>query len=186
MSKPEVTPEPSRRKFRPHIVRRERHSCDRFYVYAYRGGPLVMQRDGIKPTKEEADQAVLASGTVVGKPQRDKRGRGVAYHRPLFIGELIKQGADSDRWTYFIGEGRRAIKIGAAKCVQSRLKILQAHNSRNLRVLAVVRGGEALESAYHALFAAHRQKNEWFVPHPEIIAEIEYLNRLEKRLGAPA
>lgn len=181
MSKPEVSIEVNGRKRLPHIVRRERHACDRFYVYAYRGGPLVMQRDGVKPTLEEAVEAVKVAGTIVPRPQRTKRGRGVMFHRPLFIRELIRIGADSDRWTYFIGEGRRAIKIGAAKCVESRLKILQAHNSRRLRILAVVRGGEALESAYHALFAAHRQKNEWFAPHPEIIAEIDYLNKLARK-----
>jgi hypothetical protein len=181
MDDPALNPAPRRIKRPVHIVRRERKLGDRYYVYAYRGGPLVMQRDGERPTIEEAKMAVEASGCYAPKPARIKKGRGVAYHRPLFIRELIKQGAESERWTYFIGEGKRAIKIGATKCVQSRLKILQAHNARKLRVLAVVRGGEVLESAYHALFAAHRQGNEWFKPHPEIIVEIEYLNQLERK-----
>ena len=172
---------PTERKFKPHIIRRQRKAGERWHVYAYRGGPAVLTKDGQRPSDEEVMAATKEWSER--RPSRAQKGRGITYHRPLFIRELMRIGADSDRWTYFIGEGRRAIKIGAAKCVESRLKILQAHNARKLRVLAVVRGGEALESAYHALFAAHRQKNEWFTPHPEIIAEIEYLNKLETRLA---
>ena len=180
MADPAINPEPSGRKRAPHIIRRPRAGGDRFYVYAHRGGPLVMQRDGKRPTLEEAAQAVAKMPKAVPV----KKGRGINYHRPAFIRELIKVGADSERWTYFIGEGRKRIKIGAAKCVKSRMKILQAHNSRRLRILAVVRSGEPLESAYHSLFAPHRLNNEWFAAHPEIIAEIDYLNKLEKRLTA--
>lgn len=32
------------------------------------------------------------------------------------------------------------------------------------------------ERDYHARFAAHRLRGEWFAPHPDILAEIEHLN----------
>lgn len=162
----------------PHVVRRAISGGERWYVYAGRTGPLVLKKDGMRPAANEI-AAAYAAAPLVNRPTRTPKGRGIAYHRPLFIRELIRLGADSERWTYFIGEGRRAIKIGAAACVENRLKTLQAHNSRPLRIMAVVRGGEVLESAYHALFAKHRQANEWFLPHPDIIAEIEWLNDLQ-------
>lgn len=181
-------------KVRPHIVRKRVGGEYRYYVYAFRGGPCVLRRDGERPTKDEAQVAsagiypspsdVAPQAPSVAPFQPVKRGRGITAQRPLFIRELIRLLSDSDRWTYFVADERGAVKIGAAGCVSDRLRILQAHNSGNLRLLAKVRGGEALESAYHSWFAPHRLANEWFALHPEIMAEVEYLYKLGRKSGA--
>lgn len=171
-------------KPRPHVVRRKLSDGQfRYYCYAFRSGELLFTRDGQKPTRDEAVAAAAIAmhpPVVVANGPREvvKPGRGKGFHRPLFIQDLIKTYENSDRWTYFIGSRGGAVKIGAAKCVRGRLKILQAHNSEPLEVLAMVRGGEVLESAYHALFARHRMNNEWFNPAPEVLAEIDYLGKL--------
>ena len=185
-----VAPRKSARKPRPHIVRRKVGEDYQYYVYAFRGGPCVLRQYGERPTREQAQTAALS---IYQKPVQSpqplapfevlKRGRGITAHRPLFIRELIRLLADSDRWTYFLADGQGAVKIGAAADVDARVKILQAHNSGSLRLLAKVRGGEALESAHHSWFAPHRVSNEWFALHPEIMAEVEYLYKHSRKTG---
>lgn len=164
-------------KVRPHIVCKTLRNGPRYYVYAWRGGPLVLKRDELRPTQEEAIQASV-----------DAHARAVESFvrpRPIFIQELIEQ-ARSDRWTYFIGTPQTAIKIGAAQCVKARLRTLQASSPFQLEVLAKVRGGEALESAYHSWFAKWRKHGEWFRPHLEILTEIDRLNSDETERPATA
>ena len=154
----------------------------RYYCYSERGGVLLFTRDGTRPTPEEAAEAVAAlplPQEAKHEPEAPRRGNG--SHRPLFIKELIRLAPADARWTYFIGEAGGAIKIGVATCVRARLKTLQAHNPKQLEVLAMVRGGEVLESAYHALFAAHRLNNEWFAPAPAIMTEIRCLQTTRPR-----
>jgi len=166
-----------RLKRAPQIIKKVlADGTNRYYCYAERGGVLLFTRDGAPPSQEEVASAVASlPKPKEAKPEPTERGRGKGPHRPLFIKELIRLAPSDARWTYFIGEAGGAIKIGAAKCVRTRLKTLQAHNPKQLEVLAMVRGGEVLESAYHSLFAAHRINNEWFVPAPAIMAEIRCL-----------
>lgn len=183
MADPYLIPATEPIKRAPLIVGKNLTTGKRWYVYECRGGPLLFKKDGRKPTREEALMATRDFGrtrAIMPNIVPMQRPRGTLGHRPKFIGALIKHLKDCDRWTYFISDGR-AVKIGAAKCVRSRLKILQAHNPTKLVVLAMVRGGEVLESAYHALFAAHRLDNEWFELVPEVIDEIA---RLEKATRA--
>jgi hypothetical protein len=169
-------------KVRPHIVRRRMGEGYRYYVYAFRGGPCVLRRNGERPSNEEAQRAAVSIyPEVSAAPEPQKRGRGISAHRPIFIRELVQMLSGSDRWTYFVADGLGAVKIGAARCVEDRIRILQAHNSSPLRLLACVPGGEVLESAYHSWFAPHRINNEWFTLHPEIMAEVEFLHRRAKK-----
>lgn len=100
---------------------------------------------------------------------------------PLPLGMEIDRLAELDRHkhrhVYFIGTRETAIKIGVTGSVKTRFDTLQAHSPVKLEILATRRGGEFLETAYHARFAAHRLHGEWFSPHPDILAEID---RLEK------
>lgn len=153
-------------KVRPHIVRKPLKTGDRYYVYSWRGGPLVMKRDEFRPTLKEA---IEASWSAYDAAMVDQ-----VRPRPRFIQQIIDIG-ETGRWTYFIGCRSSAIKIGAAGCVKSRLKILQAHSPLKIKVLAKVQSGESLEGAYHSWFAEHRLHNEWFAPHPDILAEIARL-----------
>jgi hypothetical protein len=188
MAKAKLAPETHSSNLRPHVVRRRIGEDYRYYVYAYRGGPCVFRQDSVRPTMEQARLAALG---VHQPPDRKviqikdtKRGRGITAHRPLFIRELVRICAEEERWVYFISDSRGAVKVGAARCVRSRLKILQAHNASTLEVVAMVRGGELLESAYHSWFAPHRLNNEWFAMQGEVVAEIEFLNKLA-RTGTP-
>ncbi len=76
---------------------------------------------------------------------------------------------------YFIQAGSGAIKIGIAANVSRRLVELQVGNHDPLRVLTVLDGGRGAEREYHARFAQHRLRGEWFAPHPDILAEIARL-----------
>jgi Meiotically up-regulated gene 113 len=88
-----------------------------------------------------------------------------------------RQADEIDRfgYCYFIGGDHGAIKIGHTVNVADRLRTIQSHSPIPLKVLAVVKGSEPRESAYHHQFAEHRLHGEWFSRHPDILAEIERL-----------
>lgn len=86
-------------------------------------------------------------------------------------------------WVYFIQAGVGDIKIGTATDVKRRLAALQTSHSMPLKVLAATLGGRDVEAAYHAKYAAHRLKGEWFICHPDIWREVKRLNR--KHENAP-
>lgn len=83
--------------------------------------------------------------------------------------------SQSDGFVYFIQAESGPVKIGRALQPSSRLAELQVGNHEVLTLLAVVRGGRALERAYHEQFAEHRKVGEWFSPAPPILAEITRL-----------
>lgn len=78
---------------------------------------------------------------------------------------------------YFIGGDVGHIKIGVSRSPHSRLAGIQTGSPIPLRILATVTGGFDEERAYHARFAAHRVQGEWFERHPDILAEIERLQK---------
>lgn len=86
---------------------------------------------------------------------------------------------------YFIGGDTGPIKIGHSVDVASRLKALRLSSPMWLRVFATCAGGEPREAAYHQQFAAHRLHGEWFVRHPDILAEIDRLNQSLSPTPAP-
>jgi hypothetical protein len=62
------------------------------------------------------------------------------------------------------------LKIGfTTKTVDARIGELQTGCPYPIRVLAVIRGSQKLESELHRRFAAHRAEGEWFNAHPEIL-----------------
>lgn len=76
---------------------------------------------------------------------------------------------------YFIRCESGPIKIGRARNAEQRLAELQTGNPNALSIVATVAGGVVAERNYHAKFAEHRLRGEWFAPHPDILAEIERL-----------
>lgn len=78
------------------------------------------------------------------------------------------------RYVYFIQSGGDGglIKIGVTTDPQLRLKRLQTGSAAPLRLLGAVKGDEAMERAYHAHFAAHHVRGEWFAPVPAVLAAI--------------
>jgi hypothetical protein len=81
-----------------------------------------------------------------------------------------------EQLVYFIQSGNDGpIKIGIASRPQERLAGLQTGHHDELRMLCITAGGLEQERAYHAQFAEHRIRGEWFSPHPDILAEIERL-----------
>jgi hypothetical protein len=84
------------------------------------------------------------------------------------------KGADR-REVYFIGWPGGPIKIGISSSNKDRITTLQNACPYQLEIFATVKGGRALELAYHRRYAKHRLRGEWFERAPEIEAEIERL-----------
>lgn len=113
--------------------------------------------------------AVYKQGLIDGREkllqeQRDER-------------ERRRVGRGKKEWVtviYFI-RSPSAVKIGMAKDANRRLMVLQTSHSDELELVATCEGGRKLEAEYHALFAEHRLRGEWFSPHPDILAEIDRL-----------
>jgi hypothetical protein len=76
---------------------------------------------------------------------------------------------------YFVQAENGLIKIGSTKRMADRLQSLCNGSPIALILLATVKGDRTFEFALHIKFAAHRQHGEWFLPHPDILAEIERL-----------
>lgn len=82
---------------------------------------------------------------------------------------------------YFVGMRNGTIKIGTTVNLPDRLKKLQTGSASPLSLLAVVEGGQTLESEYHAKFAACHVHGEWFRGK----AIREEINRLKKASSWP-
>lgn len=83
---------------------------------------------------------------------------------------------DQEQFVYFVGGAEGPIKIGITNDPQKRLAGMQCGNATKLHLLAVTTGGRRSEYLYHLRFREHRVQGEWFVRHPEILAEIDRLN----------
>lgn len=103
------------------------------------------------------------------------RQSGYADHDPA---DGLMNRLRQSQWVYFIGAGDgEPVKIGRSNSLERRLSTIQSGNHRKMHVLAAIKAedGRDVERAYHARFAAHRLHGEWFLPHPDILAEIERL-----------
>ena len=98
----------------------------------------------------------------------------MAVERPSIIGHHLEEGI-----VYFWGIPARRIKIGFTMQPTLRLRTLRYQFGPLANdFLAALAGTQEDERAYHERFAEHRQgKSEWFDPHPDIIAEIERLQK---------
>jgi len=65
------------------------------------------------------------------------------------------------------------IKIGFTKDIKKRMVHLQQANPYKLNLLVLFPGNEEMEKAIHEGFREANLKGEWFLPHPEILKEIE-------------
>jgi transcriptional regulator with XRE-family HTH domain len=65
------------------------------------------------------------------------------------------------------------IKIGYAKNVAKRLKVLQTGVSEELVVLGICQGERSYESALHQVYREYRISGEWFEPAPKLVAFIK-------------
>lgn len=78
-------------------------------------------------------------------------------------------------YTYFArGTVSGKIKIGRSKQPKSRMTQLRYENLEKVELLAHLPDGE-LEWHYLNAFSQHCIKGEWFAPHPDIMAEIEWV-----------
>lgn len=107
--------------------------------------------------------------------ERTKSDRGHTYSTPIQIcrDELPPV-------VYFIGTDDGLVKIGHT----TQLHLRKGKFGPGwARVLAVVPGTRADESAMHELHSAHlAHGREWFYPHPDLIAHID---EIRERYGVP-
>lgn len=87
-----------------------------------------------------------------------------------------KRGAKRDEvghTVYFIQAESGPIKIGTTRGpAEFRACGLQVGSWGTLNVIATEPGGASRESELHRQFAAHRIRNEWFSPSPDLVAYI--------------
>lgn len=105
-------------------------------------------------------------------------GEDVAVMEAIANGEL-KQPPPTETSQYSVSshvyffQQSEFVKIGWSKKWRTRLVTLQTSTPHEISVLAVYRGGMALERNLHAKFAAHRVRLEWFKDCEEIRTYIE-------------
>jgi uncharacterized protein YozE (UPF0346 family) len=88
---------------------------------------------------------------------------------------------DQDGIVYFV-QSRKTyeIKIGfTTRQVDTRRRGLQTANPGKLEVIATLPGSREYENALHVRFAQHKLEGEWFEPHPDLLAFISTLQRME-------
>lgn len=73
---------------------------------------------------------------------------------------------------YFLYNGE-SVKIGHSKNPKKRVKQLQTGSSSRILLLGSIEGGKELEKELHKKFNYIRIKNEWFLPHEDLV---EYIN----------
>lgn len=78
---------------------------------------------------------------------------------------------------FIISSDYKAVKIGTAKNVQSRLDQLQTGNHEKLEIIKIIecesiKKAYFLESGFHEKYKEHRIRGEWF--HPTIIFKGEF------------
>lgn len=87
------------------------------------------------------------------------------------------RGSSDAKYTYFMRDGVSGlIKIGMSADPNERRMALAASGARSMEILLVLRDGN-LEGCYHQHFADLRVEGEWFLPHPDIFAEIDRCSR---------
>lgn len=97
------------------------------------------------------------------------------------------QAGHADSVVYFMTrESDEAIKIGFAKALKNRRRMLEKEHGCAVTVLATRPGGRFLENLYHNRFHDHRIRGEWFTRHPDILAEIERLNQSGRKAASTA
>lgn len=117
-------------------------------------------------------------------PMRPARKLPSQVGEPTFNVSLVKRPLKRPV-VYFVQAENGLIKIGSTKYIASRFQSLCTGSPLALVLLATIKGDRAREFELHAKFAAHRQHGEWFLPHPEIVAEIARVTARRKRPAHP-
>lgn len=87
---------------------------------------------------------------------------------------LIEQWAGGSGFVYLVeAVGLYRVKIGKSNDPEARIGTLQTSSPVDLRRIAVLRGGDRLESCLHSEFAREHIRGEWFAITPRVR---EFLN----------
>lgn len=94
-----------------------------------------------------------------------------------FSGVVTKPKARPERcparwYVYLVQAGESAVKIGLSTDLGmvNRLEAIQTSNHEELRLLALIPGGPALERELHQRFAEDRIRGEWFRASDQLLA----------------
>lgn len=89
------------------------------------------------------------------------------------------------RYVYFIQAGEDGpIKIGSAKKPGERLATMQTGNHVELRLIGFAPVPAESETGLHLRFAKHNIRGEWFHPHPDVLAVVEFWRNIERNWRA--
>jgi hypothetical protein len=87
-------------------------------------------------------------------------------------------------YVYFIQMDRIGpIKIGFTKDIGKRLLSLQVGSPYPLRLLLITPGNERFEKEIHSCLNNLRMEGEWFLPHPKLLKEIEFMRSQDHLRG---
>jgi hypothetical protein len=119
------------------------------------------EEEEAEDAQDELEEALAAWIPIaLGKAGVKLRPKTVPEHRCAFTVDPITPWP-THGGVYFVRANDR-VKIGKAVNVNNRLSGLQTSSPFNLELVAVAPGGLAEEAAFHAQFAAHRLRGEWF------------------------
>lgn len=107
------------------------------------GACRILGRTMIFIPEDVAVMEAIANGELKQPPPRERQKYSVSSH------------------VYFFQQSG-FVKIGWSKKWRSRLVTLQTSTPHEISVLAIYRGGMALERSLHTMFAEHRARLEWF------------------------
>lgn len=113
----------------------------------------------------------------ISVPVGPKVAQKAAVGRATFNCKIVKPRYPNRPVVYFVRAVNGLIKIGSTKYFDSRFQSLQNGSPVELTVLVTIGGDRTKEFTYHSRFAEHRLHGEWFSPHPDILAEIERIQK---------
>ena len=98
-----------------------------------------------------------------------------SFVRGRLVAALCHHVPPKKEHVYFIQSSDGRIKIGVSNHPEKRLASLQTGHAGELRLLATTPGDYRVERDWHARFAIHRLRGEWFYPAADLLEAIAAL-----------
>ncbi|MFG2227706.1 GIY-YIG nuclease family protein [Streptomyces sp. NPDC048644] len=126
---------------------------------------LDLITSGAVTAQEARDVLHKAAAKIIEKRNREFEEREERMEAAMRVGPRVpKQPAFDSRWVYVVSsmDNPKAVKIGVATQIESRMKALQRGSASPLVLRWSARGGFPLERHLHDQFGQRRIDGEWF------------------------